>query len=80
MCEQIDNVYKCGHRGFRRYEYCKQLGITCLGAGGTHKEHPVEDICTDCEQRNEIKAATPASHARKDPWGADDPYKKKKKT
>lgn len=75
MCKQIDNVWKCGHRGFAKFDNCANFGTSCYGASGDHAENKVDDNCADCKRREQDKNNN--TH-RKDPWGKDDPYKQQK--
>ncbi|KAK4164571.1 hypothetical protein QBC43DRAFT_48523 [Cladorrhinum sp. PSN259] len=51
MCIQHDYVFACNHRAFARFDNCPNFGRTCYGAGGTHNELLVKDICSDCKTR-----------------------------
>lgn len=51
MCVQINNLFSCGHRSFRRFDNCPQLGQTCFGAGSNHKDNAVNRVCKDCKFR-----------------------------
>lgn len=52
MCVQVDHVYTCGHRAFKRFDNCARFGQDCFGAGANHKDEPVADrVCFDCQVR-----------------------------
>lgn len=52
MCVQVDYVYTCGHRAFKRFDNCARFGQDCFGAGANHKDEPVADrVCFDCQVR-----------------------------
>ncbi|TPX07075.1 uncharacterized protein E0L32_010970 [Thyridium curvatum] len=76
MCTQINNLFTCGHRGFRKFDNCPQFGKTCFGAGGKHRDDVIQDLCRDCKLRAHDARSSPA---RKDPWWEDDPWKHKRK-
>lgn len=95
MCTQINNLFSCGHRSFKRYDNCPLFGQTCFGAGGNHKDEGVAGICKDCkfrESRSQSQTSTPGAGSPdssgeggravadvKDPWGEGDPYRRLKK-
>lgn len=90
---QIDNLFSCGHRSFKRFDNCPHFGQTCFGAGSTHKDEAVAQVCKDCKFR-EIQGHgqghTPAGGSpdsngegsameKKDPWWDGDPWRKYRK-
>ncbi|KAF3761371.1 hypothetical protein M406DRAFT_357709 [Cryphonectria parasitica EP155] len=75
MCLQVNNLYACGHRCFKRFDNCAQFGQTCYGPGPDHKNEKVGDVCKDCKFRNSPNGAG----RRKDPWGEGDPFRKPRK-
>lgn len=88
MCIQIDNLFQCGHRSFKRFDNCPRFGASCLGAGPNHKTEAVLIICKDCKAREKLgQSTTPlggspssngsATEDRKDPWGTGDPWRRK---
>ncbi len=76
MCVQIDFVWECGHRAFDRFINCANFGTSCLGNTGKHRDNMVAGECKDCKMRELIQNQP---GYRKDPWGADDPFKGKRK-
>lgn len=89
MCVQIDHVFTCGHRSFKRFDNCSRFGTTCFGAGPNHRTEAVAIICKDCKGRELLgQSSTPSGGSpdsngssveeRKDPWGEGDPWKRKK--
>ncbi|KAL1875827.1 hypothetical protein Daus18300_003018 [Diaporthe australafricana] len=89
MCVQVNNLFKCGHRAFDKFDNCPEFGKSCFGAGGKHKDVAVDRVCHDCKQReshaNSPAAGTPessgegASGEKKDPWWEGDPWRKYRK-
>ncbi|EJT73885.1 hypothetical protein GGTG_07739 [Gaeumannomyces tritici R3-111a-1] len=75
MCQQVDNVWKCGHRSFKTVNFCHIE--TCKGTSADHKDNNLDGDCHTCETR---KAEENNGTKRDDPWGKDDPYKSQKKT
>ncbi|KAJ9151197.1 hypothetical protein NKR23_g3321 [Pleurostoma richardsiae] len=73
MCIQYNFLFKCGHRGFDKFHNCPEFGRSCLGAGGNHKDTPVQDICSECKRR-----AIHQADGKKDPWWEDDPWRKRR--
>lgn len=52
MCLQINNLYTCGHRSFKRFDNCSRFGQGCFGAGGSnHKNELQARVCHDCKIR-----------------------------
>lgn len=51
MCIQINTLYACRHRCFKRFENCPQFGQSCLGAGSNHKDEAAAHACKDCRFR-----------------------------
>lgn len=51
MCIQINSLFTCGHRSFRRFDNCPRFGKACYGAGSNHQDEVVATICTDCRFR-----------------------------
>lgn len=51
MCVQINNIFSCGHRSFKRFDNCPKFGQTCLGAGSNHEDQTVNQVCKDCKFR-----------------------------
>ena len=78
MCIQYNFLFKCGHRGFDKFENCANFGQSCFGAGGRHKDKIVPDICNDCKARARI-AQEGDNGKEKDPWWDDDPWRKRRK-
>jgi hypothetical protein len=73
MCMQVDYLFTCGHRCFWHLESCRNFGTgsqTCFGAGGQHRDEPIDQICADCK----VRRLDPNPGARK-----HDPYRKKEK-
>lgn len=87
MCVQLDSLYACGHRSFKRFDNCPQFGMTCLGAGPNHTNVAVARDCDDCKVRRVARPAGESpdsggggsSGGEKDPWAEGDPWKKKRK-
>jgi len=82
MCLQIDNVFQCGHRGFDKFDNCKDFGSSCLGASGKHRDNPVADICRDCKNRKvtvAIVGGAGSSSEKKDPWWDGDPWRSRRR-
>lgn len=91
MCIQIDNMFSCGHRSFKRFDNCERFGTTCFGAGPNHRNETVLSVCKDCKAREKLGQSTtpvtplggsPSSNGsapeeRKIPWGAGDPWRRK---
>lgn len=53
MCVQINNLFTCGHRSFKRFDNCPRFGQACLGAGSNHRDESAAKICKDCLFREE---------------------------
>lgn len=68
MCVQIDFVFRCGHRSFAKFDNCINFGRTCYGASGNHLDHPINEICRECQ----LRALDPNPGAR-----LNDPYRKR---
>ena len=79
MCTQFNFLFKCGHRGFDKFENCANFGRSCYGAGGKHKDKIVPDICNDCKARARLDQGGGDTEKPKDPWWDDDPWRKRRK-
>jgi len=51
MCRQIENLYSCQHTGFLKFDNCEKFGTTCFGAGGQKDYKRVNELCYDCQLR-----------------------------
>ncbi|CAN8097969.1 unnamed protein product [Discula destructiva] len=90
MCVQVDSLFACGHRSFKRFDNCPQFGITCLGAGPDHTVVVAARKCHDCKARDKQRhrQTSPGGSPNRgrgsigeenDPWAKGDLWKKKKR-
>jgi len=72
MCTQTIDRWECGHTMITGLKVCKK--DTCTGPKSGGKTTDKKGKCYDCQVReNDEKMGRKAE----DPWGKDDPYKKK---
>lgn len=69
MCTQINNLFTCGHRSFKRFDNCPRFGQSCFGAGSNHKDHAATAVCKDCRFREEALQRHGSSTAASTPDG-----------
>lgn len=51
MCVQVNTLYACRHRCFKRFENCPHFGQSCFGAGSNHRDEAAGHACKDCRSR-----------------------------
>lgn len=62
MCNQVNYLYTCGHRSFKRFDNCPRFGQGCFGAGGSnHKDEGLDEACHDCKFREQRQSVAPTS-------------------